>query len=435
VTAPRVPTYDVFLAFCPAASLLGPGLPAIGLDAAARVLGVDLYYRAETDVALVGLRVDARVGTESFLASLRHAAAAAGVSVLEPARLPPADRDRFYADHLAQYRFKVENFPTVADAARKLAVDLGADAPRAAASSASPLVAMRWRAGDRWQLARARTLTREGFYAYSSAPPRAGETVTVALEAGAAQVTLRATVVHVTPDDAAVTVGGPGFGARFNLDRVEERQALERIVVAGRSEGLGTLRPAPARREARFAVRWPLVADETVEAVALDLSRHGLFVAGHAAAPGARVALRITVDDGGPPLVASGRVARVLSPVDAQARGLTAGVGLEVESFAAGDAARYTALVARVEKRSQKRVLAGSTTARQLAVTAPLSAAGYVVTGVTRPSDLGDLVTRGRPDLVVVDRGFPAVARDVPSLALDPGQDETIVRAVDTALI
>src|SRR5678815_2321542 len=99
-TSPKTPTYDLFLAFCPASTVAATELPSIALDGASRLVAVDLYYRAETDVALIGVRIDAGVMTQSFLTQLRNEAAAAGASVLEPARLGPPDRTRFYAEDL-----------------------------------------------------------------------------------------------------------------------------------------------------------------------------------------------------------------------------------------------------------------------------------------------------------------------------------------------
>src|SRR5262249_42798042 len=155
--------------------------------------------------------------------------------------------------------FRAENFPTVADAVRKLSQDLGIQAEMGLGEGSGPRrIEVRIRRGEGWSLGRARSLTREGIYVYSGCAPRIGDTREVEIGAGDAGMTLRAEVVHVTYDDAALTVGGSGFGARFLLGGTEERQQLEALVASGRIEGLGTLRSAPARREARYPLRWPV---------------------------------------------------------------------------------------------------------------------------------------------------------------------------------
>src|SRR5206468_3460696 len=51
------------------------------------VIGVDLYHRRETDVALFGLRLDMRFTTRALLGDLTDLATRAGQAVLEPSRL------------------------------------------------------------------------------------------------------------------------------------------------------------------------------------------------------------------------------------------------------------------------------------------------------------------------------------------------------------
>src|SRR5262249_291497 len=79
----------------------------------------------------------------------------------------------------------------------------------------------------------------------------------VQIDAAEASVTFKVEVVHVTLEDAALTVGGAGFGARFLLNAPEERQAVEAPGAPGRLEGLGTPPPAPPPRPARRPLRRP----------------------------------------------------------------------------------------------------------------------------------------------------------------------------------
>jgi hypothetical protein len=435
-------TYDVFLALRSARLCVGQ-LRAVGIDATARTVGVDLYYRSDTDVVLLGLRLDPRTATHTLLDRIRAEAAVAGAAVLEPARLDELDRERFYEEHLALYPLRVTSFPTVADAVRKLAGDLGfrlETPPPAGASN----VDVRFRAGDRWQLGRARSLSREGIYVFAGSGPRVGETVTLRLAAGDSHLTVRAAVVHVTPEDAAVTVGGTGFAARFILGTQAERAALEGLVVAGRSDGLGALRPAPSRREARYPVRWPITIDGREHPFsALDVSRHGMFVATSEALEGPALEVAVSPDDGGEAMRARARVARTLDDEAASARGVTAGCGLELSEFAPGDGERFGHFVHRVGQRAARRLLVGAAQARQRALVAPLSAAGYVVSAAGDPAEV--LAGAEAVDLVFLDPSLASrdhevrralAARRITAFALEPGQHGRTLRSLaDAALL
>lgn len=435
-------SYDMFLALRSARLCVGH-LHAVALEATARVVGVDLYYRADADTVLLALRVDPQTATHTLVDRIRAEAAVAGAAVLEPARLDELDRERFYKEHLALYPLRVRDFPTVADAVRKLAGDLGFrldTAPPAGTSN----VDVRYRCGDRWQLGRARSLTREGIYIYSGSSPRLGEIVTIRLAAGGNHLTVRASVVHVTPDEAALIVGGAGFAARFMLGTQAERAALEGLVVAGRSEGLGALRPAPNRREARYPVRWPVTIDGRENPLsALDVSRHGLFVASTDEHNGSTVQVAVSPDDAGAAMRARARVARTLDDRSAQARGVPAGCGLEISQFAPGDGERFALFVQRVGQRSSRRLLVAAAEPRQRGLISPLMAAGYVVSAAAAVSEV--LAGADAVDLVFLDSSLSArdaevrralSARRIASFALEPGQNGRAVRSLaDAALL
>ncbi len=397
-------TYDLFLAVSSACVSIDR-LVGVGSDATARTLGVDLYYRPETDVALLCLRLDARSATHTFLDKLRAEAHTAGAAVLEPARLEEGDRDRFYREHLSTYTLRVTSFPTVADAARKLSTDLGLGSSSPVAGD-SPRVRVRYRRGDRWQLSRPRSLSREGIYLYAATPPRQGDVTSILLETAGTALTLRAAVVHVTPEEVAPTVGGPGFAARFFIEKPDERHALETLVVAGRADGLGTLRPAPSRREARYPVRWPVSVGRSAPVPALDVSRHGLFVAMQAPINDETVEVRVAADDQGPAIRARARVARALDTPAAEARGMSPGYGLEMCGFAPGDDDRFASFVSRVGQRALHRLLVGASERRLKSLAVPLAAAGYVVTGFNNAVDLVRQAEAAPPDLVFLDHDF-----------------------------
>jgi len=68
----------------------------------------DVYYRADTDVALLAIRFDERSTTPQKLRWLGSVASRADLPVLDPARLGVTDRRAFYEEYLPSYRIKVE---------------------------------------------------------------------------------------------------------------------------------------------------------------------------------------------------------------------------------------------------------------------------------------------------------------------------------------
>lgn len=68
----------------------------------------DVYYRADTDVALLAIRFDERSTTPQKLRWLGSVASRADLPVLDPARLGVTDRRAFYEEYLPTYRIKVE---------------------------------------------------------------------------------------------------------------------------------------------------------------------------------------------------------------------------------------------------------------------------------------------------------------------------------------
>jgi hypothetical protein len=444
----RVSTYDLILVF-PAAALRMGQLRDVGIDASARLAGVDLYYRAETDVALVALRLDARTATQPLLERLRAEAETAGAVVLETARLDDAERARFYATHLLSYPFSVGNFPTVSDALRKLASDFGWASP-GAVEDAAPQVEVRVRRGNQWILGRVRRLGREGVYVHCGSAPRVRDVVDLRFATAGVTAALRAEVVHVTHDDAAIAVGGAGFEGRFLLGSHEERQQLEALVLAGRSAGLGTARLVPSRREARYLVRWPVALDGSdggAETAALDVSLGGMFLPVEAPL-GTPVAIRLADDEGAAPIQTCGHVARRVTDEVARQRCVSAGIGIEIDAFRSGDEARFRAFIARVGRRAARHVVVGADLPRLPSILDPLVAAGYVASGVATAAEVVEHATKMHPDLLMIDRSLvpsESAARRLrralidcssPSVPLDGPADDASIRAIaDAALL
>ena len=81
----------------------------------------DIYYRPDTDVALLAIRFDERSTSAQKLAWVTSVASRADLPVLDPARLGFSDRRTFYDDYLPTYRIRVEASDGPGDALGELA--------------------------------------------------------------------------------------------------------------------------------------------------------------------------------------------------------------------------------------------------------------------------------------------------------------------------
>lgn len=127
------PTYELFLVVERVRHCLADvvrSLAPIDRGALPEPLGSDIYYRRQTDVALLGLRFDERRIDHATLELLEQIAIGAGLPVLDPTRLAERDRRRFYASYLNSYEVQIENQPTAAWALAELGRQLGVTVPR-----------------------------------------------------------------------------------------------------------------------------------------------------------------------------------------------------------------------------------------------------------------------------------------------------------------
>jgi hypothetical protein len=414
MTAPngRGPAYPIFLVLPQVAaridSLVATLAPVSSVVAELRTLGIDVYFRSATGMALLALCFDPRLLTADSLGILGSAAASAGAALVDPARLPDRARRRFHEEYLPLYEVRRGGLATVEEAIGALAAEL------VLASSGQPpveRVEVRFRRGDAWQLARVRSMTREGISIATGTPPRRGDVVDLELTACGIVLLARSTVVGVATGDAAAALGASGFGARFLIAGETERRKLEEILRILGSDKLRSLEPPPRRRAARYPVHWPVfVRSPTLRANlrALDVSRHGMFVGcDDSAAPAAGpVHVTVPIDDGGTPILATARVARAIPGEVAKSRGLpSGGIGIEFTALSQRDEQRFAAFVGRIGRRAERDVVVGASASRLPELTTALSAAGYCTTGV---SDASGLVARAAagarvPDLVVLD--------------------------------
>jgi hypothetical protein len=131
------PIYELFFVLEPLtvrARDLMIALRPLAEPTAPEVRGVDVYYRAASDVALLAIRYDERTLTRERLSWIVDLASGSGIPLLDPARMAEPDRRTFYRTYLASYEIHVEEAPGVFEALVTLAERTGlsglVDVPR-----------------------------------------------------------------------------------------------------------------------------------------------------------------------------------------------------------------------------------------------------------------------------------------------------------------
>jgi hypothetical protein len=386
-------------------ALLSALEPVSELAMRSHLVGVDLYFRAATGTALIALCFDPRVLTTDALANLATRAGRAGAAFVDASRLPERARRRFHEQYLPLYEVRRGGLGSIEEGIGALVAEL-----TVSPTSSSDHVEVRYRRGDAWQLARVRSMTREGVSIATGTPPRRGDVVELELSAAGVVLVTRSTVVGVAVGDTATALGAGGFGARFLLVSDEQREKLEEILRILGADKLRSLDPPPHRRAARYPVKWPVFVRSTQQRAslsALDVSRHGMFVGcAETMAPlEGPVHVTVPIDDGGTPVLATARVARQIPSAVALSRGLEAGIGIEFTALSQKDEQRFAAFVARVGRRAEREVVVCASAGRLFELTTALSAVGYCTTGVSDPNGLVARTAAGVrvPDLVVLD--------------------------------
>jgi hypothetical protein len=436
------PTHDMFLVaqrvsrrFNSLKDTLGTLFQMIG---ATRLRSVDVYYRRQTDVALLALHLDAAQLSPAQLSALEGSAMRGDLAVLEPARLPDAERARFFESYLPQYELRLQRLAAPDDAMHLLEehlVGIARRAQAAAAAAAGPVsraaqdkLEVRFRRGDAWQLGRVRSLSRDSLYVSTGGPPRRGDVVEIALALGPAQLLVRAGVLQVTPADAPQAMGAPGFGAQFLVGDLAEADRVERFLAHVRAALPSELTPPPRRRDVRYPVCWPVFvagASGQSQTSALDMSLLGMFVAAtvaDGASAGQSLELTLPLDDGGSPMRAAARVARAIGPNIARQRGVPTGLGLEIVALGPRESARFSRFLTRVGKRTSHTLVVGAAVERAGPIVQELIAAGYSAAQVLDPAALLARASASRPpDLVLLDATLTRA---------DPKAEEAVRRAL-----
>ena len=268
----------------------------------------------------------------------------------------------------------------------------------------------RYLRGGRWVPIRIGALSLRGATLMAGALPRSEDRVDVALTYAGHRAIVRGTVTKVSTRQEAATSGAATFVVAFELDDAARRQ-LTVLLTTARAANV-TIKPPAPRSTRRYPVEWPICLGTVrgaVRAEALDVSSDGMFVKPlHALSIDAILTFSVVLDDGLSPVSGRTRVVRHLSDGEAQAAGLVAGYGLSILEMAEPDRARWSAFLARIEKRASKRVLIGASAVRLAELQGGLVAAGYAVTGSTDPGAIAQLAGGdARPvDAALVDAAW-----------------------------
>jgi hypothetical protein len=282
--------------------------------------------------------------------------------------------------------------------------------PTLASRTGPDIIYARYLRSGRWVPIRVGQLSLKGAALLAGALPRVHDHVDVALSFANLRAIVRGTVGKVSTDEEATNNGASTFSVAFELDDASRRQ-LTALLTAARAAQV-TIKPPPPRSTRRFPVEWPIhlgTMRGAVRGEALDISLGGMFIR-----PAAPLALDTTLnfsavlEDGAAPIAGRARVIRQITEAEARTCGLAPGFGLRVVDMGDADHERWRNFLARVERRSERRVLVGASPVRLAELQAGLAAAGYAVTGGTDPGALVQLASADtRPvDAAVIDAGW-----------------------------
>src|SRR5262249_11769428 len=178
------PSYPVFLVFPQVVQRLGALLTALDpvseIATKSHLLTVDLYFRSATGTALLALLFDPRILTTDALSDIASLAGRAGGAFVDASRLPERARRRFHEQYLPLYEVGRGGLGSIEEALGALAAEISTPP---AGGGQIERVEVRFRRGDTWQLARVRSMTREGVSIATGTPPRRGDVVDLEISA------------------------------------------------------------------------------------------------------------------------------------------------------------------------------------------------------------------------------------------------------------
>jgi hypothetical protein len=422
-------------------------------DGAPEISRVDAYFDVNANAVILRIRCVEGALSQGGLAWVAEVVRESGIELIEWSQVAEEQQDQM-RERMASCQHFVENLPELGIALWNLSRTLGpeawseiADDPTAAkvAFSAQPAVRTvaisggdawsekessqlanrpslkaprieqptidaRYLRSGRWAPVRLRALSIKGAYLITSALPRLGDQVHIALGLGELSALVRGDVFHVTSHEDIATTGTSGFAVRFNLDDPARRQ-LTLLLSKARDNGV-SIKVPPSRRSVRLPVSWPVSLTTSrgpVRGDALDISRSGMFVHPERALQcGVALSFSAPLDDGTSNIEGRARVVRQISDAEASKRGLRPGFGLCFEEISDDDNARWLAFLDRVQKRSERRILVGATPERLTELSTALTSIGYLVAGGTNPEaliQLSDAEPRP-PDVALIDATF-----------------------------
>lgn len=287
-------------------------------------------------------------------------------------------------------------------AARAPSPDLGA----VLGTNAEKAIDVRFLRGGQWASARLRALSNRGAYLVTSAPPRKGDSVHLALGFQDASALMVGVVYHVTPSENHAQYGSSGFSVRFEAADRASQARLTALIREAVEAGVKITAP-PARTQARFPLRWPVRVGEVravLHAELTDCSNDGAFIATESTLSD-RVTVRVPMDEGRGIISFRGEIVRHVDTPMANQRDLKAGYGVKIHEIDSQDVPRWQAFVTRVSQRTEKRVLVAASPSRSTELADAMTAAGYVVIAGTDPGLLMQIAAADPrpPDATIID--------------------------------
>ena len=263
---------------------------------------------------------------------------------------------------------------------------------------------VRYKRGDRWHRGRICRATTSGIYIATAFLPRVGETVLVELTSKTEKFQVHANIVQTTNGKAAELAGASGFGARYLLSQ-SAFQDIRRFMRSENWQG-DTFHEPPLRQENRYLLRWPVrvtAAGDTFRAVAENLSRNGLFIAGNRdLESGTEITVSMESDDGSGRITLDAKVVRRSTHKAGQTKEL--GYGVVLTSTCEIELEKFREFVTRVSNRSSHYVLVGGTNSRVDEIVSNLTSLGYLAVGRNSPRALYELaISSIRPDAILID--------------------------------
>ncbi len=438
-----VPNYDIYFLLEPASTQVpqaGPALRALSKPNLP-VIGTDVFYREETDSALLGIRLNREKLNSSYYNQIVSVSERTKLPLIDPMRLTVEGRASFFSLQRQHYFPLRTNLDSVSRALETLASqDLRA--PTLASGTGSKNLAARtdtgavtqYREGTEeawekpemlttcspraaaiakpvegisaailrnglWLPVRLRSLASKKAYVVTSALPRVGDTVYLALSYNSDSVVVEGTSDMVTSVSDAARTGSSGFSVDFSNISDLSRTDLHRFLRTARNSG-AIIHPPPSRTSIRLPVMWPAMIfanGQGFSSTALDFSKGGAFLKTKRNITG-QIEFEIPMDNSEIRVTGIANVIR-------QSGGQNQGLGIQFVRFARPlEEKMYRSFLRRVANRIEKQIIINGPTDRCKELSHNLSSIGYS-TVVASDSSVFLQSANGAtpPDIAVID--------------------------------